>query len=1028
MDEKTKAEFDLYSKFTVTHVKPYTPPEYESDIELGEYSKKLLNRLGITLYKHQARAIKEFCNGNNVAIVTPTASGKTLPYVISYLEELYKDENSVALYIAPINALINDQAKKVGDYINTVAPFVEVYPLTSGTSGSIRSRIKNRGGFVLTNPEMLIYSLILYNKSWERFWKNLKVIIVDEIHEMSGIKGSHFGNLIRVVNMMNDIYSNNARYFALSGTIGNPKEFIENIFGKKFVIIDKSTSGNKKIEFLVPNKTYTSIMSPNSWVIETLKSFILGLSKKVLVFVKSRKAVERITKAIRKSELATLVSPYRAGYEHKDRIAIENMFKSGRIKGLIATSAFEMGIDIGDLDVVCVVGFPSSKVSLRQRFGRTGRTRDGTAIFLPTENILDKYYYNNPKELFSDEVEALSANVYNDRVIGYYIALAIVAYNETLEDPKNFIQDNLIEKYWGIDGIYTTEKFIEKNKDKSEIVHFTKSINCEKYFFTHLTKQDLRSMINLRGIGKNFYIYDSKNNKKIGEINLSHIFLECHPGGIYMHMGDSYVVEKIDFENNLVVVKPTNEESSTEVLVDKDIEIISTMKTKKYNAFFINYCKLRVKEIYTGFLTVRYEPKIVNNEIIRERKVIGYTEYPTPYTLEYDTEGIVILFNGSKLREIVKYDEDIKYIRSNKSMENVKINEENILLSGLHSAEHSIIGMYPTEIICSRSELGGLSYVSGGIQPTIIIYEAIEGGVGYSELAFDKLDKIINRALISVKNCACTNDSGCPACIQSPKCGNGNTILSKRMGEKVLKFLSDNLNKPSETSEEKINPKVVKYSIAYLKRELPQVEENEKYAQYDLLKYPLENFKKPLVFDLETQKYSYEVGGWDNAKDMLLAIAVVYDINKNETLVFNESNVKTLIDLLFSSDIVIGYNTKNFDYKVLSRYDSRFEVTDSVKSFDILNDLLKKHVGDTRISLDNLIRNNLNSKKSISSEVIPQIFREGKIDMVINHCKEDVEFTYKIMKKILEDRYLKYENRGKIFTIEFQEVIFRFKL
>lgn len=1030
MDEKLKLEFDIYSKFDIAYQKPYVPPKYDSSIELSYYSQKLIENLGITLYEHQALAIKEFRNGKNIAIVTPTASGKTLPYVISYLEELYKDENSAALYIAPINALINDQAKKIDGYIKNVVPFIEVYPLTSATSDSIRGRIKSKGGFILTNPEMLIYSLILYNKSWDRFWKNLKMIIIDEIHEMSGIKGSHFGNIIRVVNMINDLYQNKAKYFALSGTIGNPKEFIENIFGKEFVIIDKNTAGSKKIEFLVPNRVYFSNTSSNIRIIDTLKSFILGLSKKVLVFVKSRKSVERLTKLIKNTNISHLVSPYRSGYDHKDRVAIENMFKSGKIRGLIATSAFEMGIDIGDLDVVCVVGFPSSKISLRQRFGRTGRVKDGTIIFFPTENILDNYYYNNPQELFSDEVESLSANVYNDRIIGYYIALAIVSYNEATDMGKNFVSSDIIEKYWGMEGVYSAEKFIEKsNSNSSQILYNGVNYNNEKYFFTQLSKNDIRKIINIRGIGKNFDIYDSSKNKKIGEINLNYVFSECHPGGIYVHMGDSYLVDKLDFDNNLVVVSPTNEENSTEVIVDRDIEILGIKKTKKYENFSLNYCKLRVKEIYTGFITLKYEPRYIGNEKTVERKVIKFTEYPTPYILEYYTEGIVIFLDGAKFRKIFNYDEDIKFIRKNKSMENIRQNEENILRSGLHAAEHSIIGMYPTEIVCNRSEIGGLSYMSGNTQPTIIIYEGIDGGVGYSEVAFEKFDKIVRRALFGVSSCKCNEDSGCPSCIQSPKCGNGNTVLSKQLGKKTLKFLLEGFVKPLDQEKEDINSKIVKYSITYLKKDIPELEENEKYASYDLLKYPLENFKKPLVFDLETQKYSYEVGGWDNAKDMLLSIAVVYDIKEDKLLIFNEDNVKSLIDLLFSSDIVIGYNTKNFDYKVLSRYDSRFLVSDNVKTFDILNDLLKKYVGDTRISLDNLIRNNINNKgKNTSSQIIPQMFREGNIDLVIKHCEEDVMFTYMIMKKILEDKYLKYEAKGMIFTIEFNEVLFRFKL
>ncbi|MGB9621259.1 MAG: DEAD/DEAH box helicase [Brevinematia bacterium] len=1025
MDERRQFDFEVYSKFELVHVKDFQPPEYDEDIELCEYSKRLLSDLNITLYKHQAQAIRKFWMGKNVAIVTPTASGKTLPYVISYLEELYKDDKSCALYIAPINALINDQTKKIRDYIKRVTPWVEVNSLTSATPDNLRAKLKNQGGFILTNPEMLIYSLVLYNKGWSSFWKNVKLIVVDEVHEMSGIKGSHFGNIMRVVNMLNDIYENNARYFALSGTISNPKEFIEKIFGKVFEIIDKNTSGSKRIEYLVPNSIYQYSVGPLRKIQDIFQMFSDKSSKKTLVFVRSRKEVERIAKIIRNIPLGKIVSPYRSGYSPNDRIAIENMFKDGKLKGLVATSAFEMGIDIGDLDVVCVFGFPSSRISLRQRFGRTGRIRDGIAIFLPSSNMLDNYYYNNPKELFSEEVESLTANIFNDRIIGYYIAAAIIAYNDATEAGKNYIPEDIVLKYWGEESIYSIEKFSKSNPNFVSISYNT--YDNKKYFFTSVGKNDIRSTLNIRGAGKILNIYNRETNKKIGEIGINYVFSECHPGGVYMHMGNSYLVEELDISNNLVVVIPTREDISTEVLFDKDIDILSTLKVKTFKGFKLSLSRLNVREIYTGYLVVEYRQKNVKGEFITERIVKNRVDYKDPYIFEYETDGIVVEFNPTQFRDLLKFDEDYKILKNNLSFQNLRINEPNILRSGLHAAEHSIIAMYPSEVICSRSEIGGLSILED--VPRIIIYEGIEGGVGYSEIAFDKFENIVRRALFGIRGCKCRIDSGCPACIQSPKCGNANSLLSKHMGNKVLSFILDAIKYPLDEKGD-LPSKVVNYSISYVRSELPKVEENGKYAQYDLLKFPLENFRKPVVFDLETQLYSYEVGGWDNAKDMLLSVGVVYDIKEDKMLIFNESNVNSLISLLLSSDLVIGYNTKEFDYKVLSRYDKRFDYINNVKTFDILNDLIKKHVGNNvRISLDNLIRNNINPEgKKTNSVNMPAYFREGKIDLVIEHCKQDVYYTYMIMKKILRDKYLRYEYNNAIFTIEFQEVIFRFKL
>ncbi len=1057
-------EFSFYSKYEKVFEKPASQPIYDDRLELSPYSRKLLEILGIRLYKHQADAIRAFFEGKNVGIVTPTASGKTLPYVISYLEEVYKDPNAVALYIAPINALINDQAVKVSSYIRKVLPQVNVFALTSATDSRERAFIKSSGGFVLTNPEMLVYSFILYNDNWKRFWKNLRLIIVDEIHEMSGLKGTHFGNLMRVVNMLNDVYSNNARYFALSGTVGNPETFLESIFDKKFEVIKESTAGSRKVECFVPNLEFMRVGgSGTTKVLDLLKTFITGGDKKVLTFVKSRKAVEKLAKIIKNSSLADKVMPYRSGYDPKDRKGIENMFRTGRIKGLIATSAFEMGVDIGDLDVVCILGFPLSRISFRQRLGRTGRVRDGIVVFIPTQNALDNYYYNHPEELFSDEVEELAANVYNERVIGYYVALAILAYNEAIGvSERNFISSDVVAKYWGEEGVYRAEKFIEherKSLGKEEILSLGPDYYNPggKIFITKLSKNDIRKLINLRNIGRSFDIVLHRKNgfkKKIGEISLTNLFYEAHPGGVYLHMGESYFVDDINLEDSIVSISESrinlkkgfsdsaengdDGELLTEILVDKDIQVLNTMKKKFFknssgsNIFSLSYCKFLVREVFKGFIEYELEPVVEFGVKTYKRVIKKINYYDVPYEVSFETEGIMIKFDGSYLSRIVDFEKDKHILMRNVSLESYKINEEMILNSGLHAAEHAIISMYPSEIICSRMELGGFSSVNAYGAPTIFIYESVEGGVGYSEIAYSKMDKIVRRAFSTISNCSCNNDGGCPSCIQSPKCGNANMILSKHMGVKVLSMLIEGFESGGHEegkSKGVTNPKVVEYSISFLKKDLPSQEENGKYAFYDLLKYPLENFTRPLVFDLESQYYSYEVGGWDNAKDMLMSIGVVYDIKEDKYFVFSEDSVKALIDMLFSSDIVIGYNVKNFDYKVLSRYDSRFEIADNVKTFDILNDLLKKYVGNMKISLHNLVQNNINGVgKRISSEKMPLYFREGKIDVVIEHCKEDVYLTYLVLKKILEDRYLEFEYGRKKFRIDFDEVIFRFKL
>ncbi len=1045
--------FSIQALLKLVYTKERSLPEYATECELGELSKELLQKLNINLYKHQYEVVKYHMEGYNVGVFTPTASGKTLSYLISYLEDLYRYENAKMLYIAPMNSLINDQATKIRSYLSQVVPWIKVGVLTGGTSDFARKQIKNESDVILTNPEMLVFSMFLYHTSgWENFWKNLKIIVVDEVHDMSGVKGSHFGNILRILNMLNDYYNNNAKYISLSATVGNPEEFIRNLFGKPFKIVSNNTSGSQKVEFYFPSEYFVSQNpSVNFQSIELVRKFF-EIGKKGIVFTKDRKRTEKIFFSIKRnsrlSYLTNYVYSYRSGYDHDTRVGIENAFRNGKLKCLISTSALELGIDIVDIDFIVNIGFPFSKISLFQRFGRTGRIRDGIGIFLPTEDALDKYYYRHPEELFDTNFEQLSSNIYNERIIGYYIAIASIVFYELSNIYGDFAQisEELVAKYWGEDAIYSIEKFVNyqsnvlKNNDIL-VIGFNKDMS--KFYTTRVSKEFFRKNLSIRSIGRSLDIQvvsDDTKGRKIGEISISRVFYEASPESIYLHEGEPYRVKNIDLKNYVVSVEKLKKDqyNETETLVDKYISVLSVLKEKIYKGFSLKLCKVKVEETIRGFV----EYKFVSENRTLFRKIIRTVEYPNPYVVKYDTDAILIDFDGESIKKIIDFGKDKETILegNNRSFDfkNQRLNLEKILLMGLHAGEHSIIGMYPSEVVCQRSEIGGLSSVSEYSSPRIYIYEGIEGGIGYSEKAFKKFENIVLRAYEVISNCDCEEDSGCPSCIQSPKCGNANYMLSKYVGKKVLDFLISNIRE-GEKENNKIGNidfsspavigKVTNYLAKYLKSELPEIENNVKYGRYNLLEYDIKKFYFPIAFDLETKKYSFEVGGWENAKDMLLSVAVVYDIKADEFLIFTEDNVKTLVEILFDSDFVLGYNTRNFDYKVLSRYDPRFEIQDNIKTFDILNDLLKKYIGDTRVSLFNLIISNIDRDiNRIPSEDIPRLFREGQIEKVIEHCKQDVFYTYKVLEKILRDRSISFYNGHTMHLIEFDEVIFRFKI
>ncbi|MCD6472441.1 DEAD/DEAH box helicase [Candidatus Aerophobetes bacterium] len=914
----------------------YTLPskkEKTSSLGLSPSLKEALPKIGINhFYLHQVQALKSIRDGKDVMVCTPTASGKTLIYNTSVAESLLKDGRKCALYIFPLKALARNQLKVINELNSALRNYrfrVAVYD--GGTTSYHRQKIrKNLPQILLTNPDMLHLSLLPYHSLWKNFFSHLQYVILDEAHSYSGVFGSQVGNIIRRLRRISHFYGSNPQFIASSATMANPSSFIKNLVGKPFEIISQSYSPSSAKEFV----SYSPINSPyreaKDLLVECIKA---GL--KTIVFTKARKITELIYTWILKENpsLSSLIVPYRAGYLPEYRREVERKLFQGELLGVITTSALELGIDIGNLDVCILVGYPGSMISFWQRAGRVGRKNRGLVFFIPLFNSLDHYFLLHPEQLFKEEWEEAIIDVFNERIWGKHLICAA--------------SENPLRKK---ESVY--------EKDPKKVIHSLSSAG--KIFLTHQKERWISSLhrpqrrVNIRSIGETFTII---NNKKVLEtIEYSRVFFDCHPGAIFLHQGKQHRVTSLNIKEREVQVEKVNVNYYTQTMSTTELEEFIPFEQKESNGFQVILGKAKVKEQVRGY----------SKKNILSRGTLG------EYSLNLPPQIFQTVSLGLKISSFPKV---------------------NDLAGGLHAIEHAICAMFPLFCLCARKDIGGVSYPlfpQWGV-PAIFIYDGYSGGVGLSRKGYEVIDKLLEKVFKLIKDCECESDEGCPYCIQSPRCGNGNKPLSKESAIKLLGYILKKtktdlmINKKSEKEKSEVKNKSHLSSLR----------------------------KKVYIFDLETQKLAQEVGGWGNSHLLKVSCAIIFDEEKGNYRTYLEKDVKRLLYDLKEADLVVGFNNKRFDWKVLSYY-TDFDLQ-KIPSLDILNEVKKRL--NYRISLDRLAQTTLGIGKIANGIQAVTWFRQGKIDKVIEYCKHDVAITRGLFEFGKKNGYLLFKREGNTLRL-----------
>jgi DEAD/DEAH box helicase domain-containing protein len=876
-------------------------------------AKDILLNNGINnLYTHQFEAYNCIKRGENVVITTPTASGKTLCYNLPILEDIFKNNSVHALYLFPIKALGYDQKRQLEEFLkNTILEKKISVEIIDGDTDKKKRRtiLLNPPNIIISNVDILNYTILPNIAEWSKFLTSLKYIVMDELHSYRGIFGSHVFNLLK---RFSRLYKN-IQFITSSATIGNASEFAENLIDRKFVHIKESGAprGNKNFILINPD------MSPSKTAAYLLKINI-DQGIKTICFTKSRRETETIYASLLRQDitLKNFVSSYRAGFLPEERREIENKFLNNEIKAVIATSAFELGIDIGGIDSTILVGYPGSLINLWQRAGRSGRKlNDSLIILIAGQDALDQYYVKHPELLLGNKFEEITVDRENKEMNKKHIHCAC------FEEPIKINEEYYINfKNEIMELVENNELFYNAEGNKV----FT----LKKYPYKE---------IDLRQTGDTYSILC--NNILIGTNSARRIYSEMHEGAIYIHRGSQFIVKKIDKAKKCVYVNPINPDYYTLPLLSKETLILKVFKEKTYLNMKFMSLELKVTESLKGFrkISIKTGEKLQDIELSKE-------------PISFITKGICILINEAIL----------EYIKS------IKLNP----MGSIHAAEHALISLIPTFLLCDRSDIGGISYPLHPqlSSPAIFIYDGYSGGIGLTNRVYDIIEDLITKTTEHIKECTCID--GCPSCIYSPKCGSGNYPLDK----KGCIELFDKLLSKSEN-----------YNI------------NNKST-----KRIRKNSNGIIVFDVETKYSSDEVGGFKNAYSMGISVAVAYDFSKDDYSVFLENEIGSFIKMLENAKIIIGFNIINFDLKVLSGYQKLN--LEYISKLDIFSDI--KTITGRRFSLEKLANATLATKKMGNGLLALKWYNEGKIDLIIEYCKKDVEITKDLLLFGIKNKYI----------------------
>ncbi len=734
----------------------------EAPAELHPDVLAALERLGVErLYSHQAEALHSAWEGPTI-ITTGTASGKSMCFNLPTLDVLSRDARARALYLYPTKALAQDQARALATFGLNKRVRPAIYD--GDTPREARAEIRKNANVVLTNPDMLHVGILPNHAAWADLFANLAVVVVDEAHVYRGVFGSHVANVLRRLRRIAAAYGTEPRFLLTSATIANPVELAERLTGLEDIRLideDGSPAPSRRIAMWNPPLTDEQLGARRSALGEAteLLAQLVREGARTICFIKSRKGVELLSRLVREDlqkshpELAELVVPYRAGYTSQQRRELEGRLTRGELRAVITTDALELGIDIGALDAALVVTFPGTVASLRQMWGRAGRSSiqrrgRGLAMYVAGEDALDQFFCRHPEDFLDRPVEAAILDHESPEIFRQHLLCA------AHEGPLSRGEDEFLGPRWEAHAeVLLSAGDLRRRPGDSD----SGSYVPRRHGSYPAAEVSLRS-----ASPDSFAIVDVSSGELLGSTEAARAHSTVHEGAVYLHLGRSYEVRELDLERRRALVSPFTGDWYTQPKRETDTAIVRLLDRRETLGVTLSFGEVSVTDT-----VLAYQRKSVSDHAFRE--LIGLDLPPTSFS----TQALWFELPTGDLGHSAGEAEPGGPAGPGEAI------PLEVLLGALHATEHAQIAVLPLIAMCDRWDIGGLStnvHPQTGV-PTIFIYDGHPGGIGITRTAFQRFEELCRDAHALIAECPCA--SGCPSCVQSPKCGNLNEPLSK---------------------------------------------------------------------------------------------------------------------------------------------------------------------------------------------------------------------------------------------------------
>lgn len=709
---------------------------YIDDSIIDAYKSRGIKKL----YVHQRMAMDALNRGKNVVVVTPTASGKTLCYNIPVLNAIVNDESARALYLFPTKALSADQVSELYEIIQQAEIDIKTYTYDGDTPVAARKAIRQAGHIVVTNPDMLHSGIMPHHTKWVKLFENIKYIVIDEVHTYRGVFGSHLANVIRRLKRIMEFYGSSPQFICCSATIANPGELASSLIGEDVEVIDENgaPSGEKHFIFYNPPVVNKQLGIRASALLQTRRIATRFIANDIstIIFGRSRLTVEVLVKYLKQVVIDSLgrsnaIQGYRGGYLPTQRRAIEKGLRNGDVVGVVSTNALELGIDIGSIEACVICGYPGTISSTWQQSGRAGRRNsESVTVLVANSSPLSQFIIRHPEYFFDSPPENGLINADNLFILINHIKCA------SFELP--FIDG---DKYGG--------------ENITEILEYLESLNVlrhvgNKWYWA--TDEYPSSEISLRSASNdNFVIIEqtSKTNPRvIGKMDRFAVPMLLHEEAIYLHQGNQFQVEKLDFEEKKAYVRAVNVDYYTDADLSVSLKVLDCFN-QMGDVVQKSVGEVMVTSIVTMFKKIKFDT----------HENLGWGKVKLP-ELEMHTTSFWLSLS-----------DDITDNYDKQVFQNAMLGICNV-----------IANIAPVYLMCESSDISVIFQVRSPFtgKPTIFIYDNIPGGIGFSQKLFDMDKQIYIKAIQLIEDCSCLD--GCPSCV-------GPDNSDKKVAREILKMI-----------------------------------------------------------------------------------------------------------------------------------------------------------------------------------------------------------------------------------------------